>query len=110
MEKAIVCLLLGAMCIYFGILQRKGNLSTLHSYHRKRVSEADRIPFGRVVGLGTIIMGAGILLMGIFTLLATVFEIETFALFGMIFMIIGMAVGLVISIYAMIKYNKGIFK
>ena len=109
MKEGIVCLLLGVFCIYLGITHRHGNLASLHSYHKKRVSEADKIPFGRMIGLGTIIMGVGIVFMGIFTLLATLFELETLTLIGTIFMIIGMAVGGVLSLYAMIKYNKGIF-
>ena len=45
-EQLIVCMLLGAVLIVFGVLNMRGNLSMLHSYHRKRVSEADRLPFG----------------------------------------------------------------
>ena len=32
---------IGIVCILLGISHRKGNLSALHSYHRKRVKEED---------------------------------------------------------------------
>ena len=38
---------LGIVCIVIGIFNARGDISTLHSYHRKRVSEEDRIPFGK---------------------------------------------------------------
>ena len=56
--------LIGIACIAFGIMNMKGNLSTLHRYHRDRVSEEDRIPFGKKVGLGTVIIGAAFIAVG----------------------------------------------
>ena len=51
MPAFIVSALVGVVCIVLGISNMKGNISSLHSYHRSRVSEEDRIPFGRMVGL-----------------------------------------------------------
>ena len=45
----IVAFLVGLLCIGLGISHRKGKISSLHSYHRNRVSEEDRIPFGKMV-------------------------------------------------------------
>jgi hypothetical protein len=59
MPAFVVTALVGIVCIVLGISNMKGNISSLHSYHRSRVSEEDRIPFGKKVGLGTIIIGAG---------------------------------------------------
>ena len=61
MPAFIVSALVGIVCIVLGVSNCKGNISSLHSYHRQRVSEEDRIPFGKKVGLGTIIIGAVII-------------------------------------------------
>ena len=57
--------ILGAVCIIIGIFNSKGHISTLHSYHRKRVSEEDRIPFGKRIGLGMIIIGVSVIISGV---------------------------------------------
>ena len=62
MPAFIVSALVGIVCIVLGVSNMKGNISSLHSYHRNRVSEEDRIPFGKKVGLGTIIIGVGIIM------------------------------------------------
>ena len=105
----ITTLVIGIVCIALGISHTKGNISSLHSYHRKRVSEEDRLPFGRLVGLGTIICGVAIIVFGAFMVAASYFEAEALSLVGTAVMIAGLFVGLCISFYAMIKYNKGIF-
>ena len=101
--------IVGALCIFLGISNMKGNISSLHSYHRNRVSEEDRIPFGKKVGLGTLLIGIAILLFGAFTAVTLYTENELFTLIGTGILIVGILVGLGISFYAMIKYNKGIF-
>ena len=105
----IVTLLVGIVCIILGISNMRGNISSLHSYHRNRVSEEDRIPFGKQVGLGTIIVGIGIIIFSILSSVALYIENNIFVLVGTAFLILGIIIGLVISFRAMIKYNKGIF-
>ena len=87
----------------------RGKISSLHSYHRHRVSEEDRIPFGKQVGLGTIIVGIGIIVFSVLSAMALHTENNIFTLIGTAVLIVGMIVGLIISFKAMIKYNKGIF-
>ena len=87
----------------------RGNISSLHSYHRNRVSEEDRIPFGKQVGLGTIIVGIGISVFGVLSSVTLYTENDIFILIGTAILIICIILGLVISFRAMIKYNKGIF-
>ena len=65
MAGNIVTFLVGVVCIVLGISNMRGNISSLHSYHRSRVSEEDRIPFGKQVGLGTIIVGIGIIVFSV---------------------------------------------
>ena len=105
----IVTVVLGAVCIVIGILNRKGNVSMLHSYHRNRVSEENRIPFGKLVGLGTIIIGVALMVFGGLSYLSAVLQNEGCAMAGKAVMIVGALVGAGISFYAMKKYNGGIF-
>ena len=109
MPGFIICAAVGALCIIIGISNMKGNISSIHSYHRHRVAEEDALPFGRLVGLGTVIVGASVI---VFSILATVTVItngQAWLLIGIPILFIGIAVGLVISFYAMKKYNHGIF-
>ena len=109
MAGNIVTFLVGVVCIVLGISNMRGNISSLHSYHRSRVSEEDRIPFGKQVGLGTIIVGVGIIVFSVLSSVTLYTENDIFILVGTAVLIIGIILGLVISFRAMIKYNKGIF-
>ena len=109
MAGNIVTVLVGVVCIVLGISNMRGNISSLHSYHRSRVSEEDRIPFGKQVGLGTIIVGIGIIVFSVLSSVTLYTENDIFILVGTAVLIIGIILGLVISFRAMIKYNKGIF-
>ena len=87
----------------------RGNISLLHSYHRNRVKEEDVKPFGKLAGLGNLIVGIGVVLYGAFILLAMLTDSEIYTLIGNIPLFGGLIVGLGISFYAMKKYNGGIF-
>jgi small-conductance mechanosensitive channel len=102
-------LIIGIICIILGIVNMRGNISSLHSYHRRRVSPENALPFGRLVGLGTIIIGIAIIMYGTLSTLALLLEKELLSTVGMVVMGIGLVVGLLISFYAMEKYNGGIF-
>ena len=109
MAGNIVTFLVGVVCIVLGISNMRGNIASLHSYHRSRVSEEDRLPFGKHVGLGTIIVGIGIIVFSVLSSVTLYTENDIFILVGTAVLIIGIILGLVISFRAMIKYNKGIF-
>ncbi len=109
MGAFITSIIIGIICIILGITNMKGNISSLHSYHRNRVAEENILPFGRLVGLGTVIIGCAIVICGILSLLALLLEKELLSTVGMVVMGIGLVVGLLISFYAMKKYNGGIF-
>lgn len=47
MGEFIIQIIIGLIIIIIGILNMKGNISLLHSYHRKRVKKEDIIPFGK---------------------------------------------------------------
>ncbi|MBQ2704883.1 MAG: hypothetical protein IJF58_04990 [Clostridia bacterium] len=109
MTSYIFAFLVGVICIVLGISNMRGNISSLHSYHRNRVSEEDKLPFGKQVGLGIVIVGIGIIIFSILSVVTLYTENNLFTLVGTAILIIGIIVGLVISFKAMIKYNKGIF-
>lgn len=109
MTAFIVSALVGVLCIILGISNMMGNINSLHSYHRQRVREEDRIPFGRLVGLGTIIIGIGVILMSGLSAVTVYTENEIYTWIGMGIMAVGFVVGSSIAFYGMIKYNKGIF-
>ena len=109
MPASIVTFLVGVLCIVLGISNRKGNIESLHEYHRKRVSEEDRIPFGKQVGLGTILIGCAIIVFSILSAITLYTDNQVFILIGTGVMIAGLVVGMGISFAAMMKYNKGIF-
>ena len=109
MPGNIVVFLVGVVFIVLGISNMRGNISTLHSYHRHRVSEEDRIPFGKQVGLGTMIIGIGIIIFSVLSAVNLYTENNIFTIIGTVVLIVGIIVGLIMSFKAMIKYNKGIF-
>lgn len=109
MSGNIITLLVGIVCIILGTSNMRGNISSLHSYHRHRVSEEDRIPFGKQVGLGTIIVGIGIIVFSILSSVTLYTENNIFILIGTVFLIVGIILGLIVSFRAITKYNKGIF-
>ena len=109
MGTGIVLIAVAIICIALGVSNMKGNISSIHSYHRSRVSEEDRIPFGRLVGIGMIIIGISIFLLFVGISLTVYFEEDIYSVIGTVVMIVGLAVGLGFSFYAMKKYNGGIF-
>ena len=109
MASYIVAFLVGVLCIVLGISNMRGNISSLHSYHRHRVSEEDRLPFGKQVGLGTVIVGIGIIIFSVLSAATVYTENNIFTLIGTAVLIVGIVIGLIMSFKAMIKYNKGIF-
>ena len=109
MVAFIVEFLIGVICVVIGILNTKGNISLLHSYHTHRVTEENRIPFGKTIGLGTIIIGCSVILSGILSVLALIVKKNFYATLGETVLTIGLIAGIVIIFYALFKYNKGIF-
>ena len=86
-----------------------GNISSLHRYHRHRVSEENKKPFGRLVGLGTLIVGVALMVFGGLMFVFEQTALQIILVIASIILIAGVVVGLAISFYAMKKYNGGIF-
>ena len=93
---------LGLILFVIGIFNRKGNISTIHWYNRRKVSEADRPAYGKWMGWGTILCGAGLMAGGI---------LQYFAPEGIwsIPVVVGLVIGLGLMLYAQLKFNHGLF-
>ncbi len=109
MDAVIGSAIIGIVLIVIGYFNSKGNINSLHWYHRQRVTEEDRIPFGKKVGLGTIIIGVSLLILSACTLATELLGNDVFSVIGNAATICGVIVGLILMFSAMIKYNKGIF-
>ncbi len=95
-------LIVGIFISVIGIINMTGNISTIHSYNRKKVKEEDIPKYGRAVGIGTLIIGLTV----IADYVLLIFELEAVIPFIMIpFVIVGVA----FILYAQFKYNNGIF-
>ena len=100
---------LGILVSILGIINMTGNISSLHWYHRQRVTEEKRKPFGKLVGLGTLIIGLSMIVFGILFLIFEQTQLQAFVVIGVIELIVSIIVGMFVSFYAMKKYNGGIF-
>lgn len=109
MTEFITTLVVGILVSVLGIINMTGNISSLHRYHRHRVSEENKKPFGRLVGLGTLIVGVALMVFGGLMFVFEQTALQIILVIAPIILIAGVVVGLAISFYAMKKYNGGIF-
>ncbi len=109
MGELLVPLIIGLFIIALGIMNMMGNINTLHSYHRKRVAEEDRLPFGRRIGAGTIILGASLIVKAVMQFAAEETNSPALDTIGTVILATGGLVGFIIIILAMMKYNKGLW-
>ncbi|MBR3587595.1 MAG: hypothetical protein IKQ73_08685 [Oscillospiraceae bacterium] len=109
MDSILFLFFLGALIIVIGVRNLKGDVATVHRYHRKRVSEEDRIPFGKKIGTGTVIIGCAVVAKACAQIAADKGKLPLADTVGTVVLIAGLAAGFVFILYAMIKYNKGVF-
>ena len=105
----ITCLLVGIMICVIGVMNLKGNISPLHSYHRQRVAEENVKPMGRLVGIGMLIIGVTVITFGVSFPISEFLEMVAILWIGEIVMFLGMAAGIALATYAIKKYNGGLF-
>lgn len=99
----------GIILLLIGISNLKGNINSIHSYHRHRVSEEDKAAFGKLMGTGMIACSAGIISFGLLAFLSEMLDKEGLMTIGSYATAAGLAIGIAIMFYATIKYNKGVF-
>lgn len=95
-------LIFGVLIVCLGIMNFKGNISSIHWYNRRKVAKENEKQYGKYMGFGTIIVGSSLILNSI---LQMIFGLEIFYCI----IVIGVVVGLSFILYSQIKYNKGIF-
>lgn len=91
----------GALICVLGITNMKGNVSTIHWYNRHRVTEEDLPIYGKVMGLGTIVVGLGLILANGCMLWKEEFVTPI--------LILSSVIGIGIMLYGLFRYNKGLF-
>lgn len=98
----ITLLLLGIAISAIGVMNMRGNISTVHSYNRRKVKEEDIPKYGKTIGTGTLIVGLA---------LVVCFFMMTYGKESLVsfVMIPSLIIGLGIILYGQFKYNKGIF-
>ena len=101
---------IGIVIIVIGISNYKGNIETLHSYHRNYVRDEDRLPFGRLLALGMFIIGGGVIVFSIASAISVIIKTELLVLISSGIMLLSIAIGIVITFYAIKKYNGGIIR
>ena len=106
MGEYIAMLVVGVLLLPLGIMNIKGNISTIHWYNRTRITEETRPKYGRLMGLGTVIISIGLIISAIISILIDANIAVTIS--GAI-MIVSVIIGVTFMLYAQIKYNKGIF-
>ncbi len=98
----IILLVLGLFIAVTGIINMTGNISMVHSYNRRKVTEEDAPKYGKAVGLGTLMIGVSLVIAFVLTVLNLKIIIP--------FVIIpAIVIGLAFILYAQFKYNKGLF-
>lgn len=97
----LMMLVFGLFISVIGIINISGNISTIHSYNRRKVKEEDIPAYGKSVGTGTLIIG-------VCFVAAYFISFRNKAIMAFI-IILGIVVGLAFMLYGQMKYNKGIF-
>ena len=97
----LMLLILGLFISAIGFVNIKGNISTIHSYNRRKVKEEDVPKYGKAVGTGTLIMGISLVL----AFVASFWSELLIAIIVMPAFIVG--IGFIL--FGQFKYNKGIF-
>ena len=97
----IAMLIFGLFVSALGIVNIMGNISTIHSYNRRKVREEDVLKYGKAVGTGTLIIGTSFVVG-----FAVSFISELILL---VIVLPATVIGLGFILYGQFKYNHGIF-
>ena len=107
--ELVIFAVMSIIFIVIGIMNVKGNITTLHSYHRNRVAEEDKKPMGKLIGIGMFIIGGTMLPAGVLFMLDGLLSAPALSVAASIVMVSGLVIGLGLNFYAISKYNKGLF-
>lgn len=103
MEKILGAILIGGFSVLFFSLGYlvwiKEKITLFHSYHYDKVTEENKKAFCKISGIGLIVIGIGVLSAGIICGV-------TSSAWGGIAVAVGFLLGLMMLIYAGVKYNR----
>lgn len=100
MIGAIIIGLIGFTFIVFGyLIWKKEKISLLHSYHYDKVTNENKKAFCIISGIGITIIGIGLLITSIIIGI-------TNSKWSFVAFIIGFIIGLIMLIYAGLRYNN----
>lgn len=102
----ITMLILGILLVIIGIENVKGNIASVHWYNRRRITEETRPKYGKLVGIGTLVIAGGLI---VSTVLNMLFKMNIVLLISGVITLVTVIVGISFILYAQFKYNKGIF-
>lgn len=105
MTENTTMLILGILLIPIGIMNIKGNISSIHLYNRTKITEETRPKYGKFMGIGTLIIAGGLILTAILNMLFKAIIAAISSTITLITVVIGIA----FMLYAQFKYNYGIF-
>lgn len=99
MIGSIILGLVGIVLIALGYLVwKKEKISLFHDYHYDKVSVEDKKAFCTISGIGVVLIGIG------FLITAIIIGI-TNSMWSFVFFVVGFVIGLIMLIYAGIRYN-----
>ena len=100
MMATIIIGIVGLTLMVFGyLIWKKEKISLLHDYHYNKVSEEDKKAFCTLSGVGVLVIGGGL------TVTAVIIGI-TDSPMSFIAFVAGFVAGLVLLIYAGMRYNR----
>ncbi len=102
MDQFLTITVFGILLVLLGIMNMRGNISSIHWYNRRRVTAEDIPKYGRCMGLATVLIGVSMIVTAV---LGLVFRTDATDLL----ILPGLIVGIGMMLYAQLKYNKGIF-
>ena len=106
MAVNITMLILGVLLVVIGIENVKGNIASIHWYNRRRITEETRPKYGKLMGIGTLVIAGGLIFSAVLNMIV---KMNIAVLIGGAITLITVIVGLAFMLYAQFKYNKGIF-
>ncbi|WP_097002836.1 DUF3784 domain-containing protein [Lacrimispora amygdalina] len=103
MFELIILVLIGLFFSFVGWrIWKKEQITLIHDYHHTKVIEKDKKPYTEKMGKACIVMGGGMILTGTVDYITNTF-------YGWIFFGVCFISGLIIMIFAQLKYNGGLF-
>ena len=106
MGEQITMLIFGILFIIIGVINIKGDISTIHWYNRTRITEQTRHKYGKLMGSGTVVIGGGLIVSAILNM---VIKSNILSIIDSAVILAAVVIGIGLMLYAQIKYNKGIF-